>query len=142
MNLILFAWRPRSVWAYVGLQTVSWFGLGVFTMVSWALITDVIDDSELRTGVREDGSIYALYSFARKMGQAAAAGLSGALLSAIGYTQQTAFDPQVTEGIFSISTLAPALGLLALAAILRWWYPLRKKQVEENVAALKQRRGQ
>ncbi|MBQ8654024.1 MAG: MFS transporter [Clostridia bacterium] len=142
VNLILFAWRPRSVWAYVGLQTVSWFGLGVFTMVSWALITDVIDDSELRTGVREDGSIYALYSFARKMGQAAAAGLSGALLSAIGYTQQTAFDPQVTEGIFSISTLAPALGLLALAAILRWWYPLRKKQVEENVAALKQRRGQ
>ena len=115
--------------------------MGVFSMVSWALITDVIDDAELRNGVREDGSVYALYSFARKLGQAAAAGLSGALLTAIGYSQETAFRPDVVNGLYDIAALVPAVGFGALAAILWFWYPLHKKQVDENVAALKKKHG-
>lgn len=137
VNLLLFFIRPQNVWAYVAFQTLSWLGLGMFSMVSWALITDVIDYSELRNGIREDGSVYALYSFARKLGQAAAAGLSGALLSMIGYTQETAFEVSVVNGIFNIATLVPALGFGLLALILWFWYPLHKKQVDANVAALK-----
>ena len=57
---LLFFLRPENVWVYVLINVFSWLGLGVFAMVSWALITDVIDYSELRNGVREDGSIYAL----------------------------------------------------------------------------------
>lgn len=129
--------RPQNVWVYVALQGLNWLGLGMFSMVNWALITDVIDDAELRNGVREDGSIYALYSFARKLGQAASAGLSGALLSLIGYSQATAFDPGVLSGIFTISTLVPALGFVLLGLILWFWYPLKKRQVEENVTKLK-----
>ena len=98
ISLLLFFVRPASVWVYIAFNLVSWIGLGIFSMVSWALITDVIDYSEIKNGIREDGSIYAMYSFARKLGQAASAGLSGALLSAIGYTQATAFDKNVTEG--------------------------------------------
>lgn len=135
--IILFFVKPKNVWVYVAFQSVSWLGLGIFTMVSWALITDVIDYSEIKNGIREDGSVYALYSFARKLGQAASAGLSGALLSVIGYTEATAFDPSVVNGIFSISTLVPAIGFGLLAAILWFWYPLHKKQVEENVTILK-----
>ena len=139
--VILFLTRPRNVWVYVAFQALCWLGLGVFSMVSWALITDVIDDSELRNGVRSDGTVYALYSFARKLGQAASAGLTGALLSTIGYSQATAFDPSVVEGIFNIATLVPALGFLLLAAVLWFWYPLHKKQVDANVAALKKKHG-
>ena len=111
-------------------------------MVSWALITDVIDDAELQNGRREDGSIYALYSFARKLGQAASAGLTGALLSAIGYSEQTAFEENVLRGVYDISTLVPALGFGALALILWFWYPLHKKRVEENVRLLEQKHNQ
>lgn len=132
----LFFLRPADVWTYVAFIAVCWLGLGMFSMVTWALITDVIDDSELRKGIREDGSVYALYSFARKLGQAAAAGLSGSLLSLIGYSQESAFHPDVVNGIFNISTLAPGGGFLLLAAILWFWYPLRKNQVEKNTAAL------
>jgi len=128
--------KPQNVWVYVALQGLNWLGLGMFSMVSWALITDVIDDAELRHGVREDGSIYALYSFARKLGQAASAGLSGALLSLIGYSQTAAYDPGVLNGIFTISTLVPALGFLLLGLILWFWYPLKKHKVEKNVADL------
>lgn len=145
--LFLFFLRPRNVWVYIGVQTLSWLGLGIFSMVSWALITDVIDASELKNGIREDGSIYALYSFARKLGQALAAGSSGWLLTAIGYDQSAALSgepqtSQVLNGIFSISTLVPAIGFAALGLILWFWYPLHKKQVEQNVARLREKHGE
>lgn len=137
--VILFFMRPENVWVYVGMISLCWLGLGMFSMVCWALITDVIDYSEIVNGVREDGSTYALYSFARKLGQAASAGLSGLLLSMIGYSQATAFDESVKNGIFNISTLVPALGFGLLAAVLWFWYPLHKKQVDANIEELKKR---
>ena len=111
-------------------------------MVCWALITDVIDATELQNGVREDGSIYALYSFARKLGQAASSGLTGGLLTLIGYTQTTAYDAEVVNGVFNISCIVPAIGFGLLAAILWFWYPLRKKTVDANVMALKAKHGE
>ncbi len=142
INIILFVIRTEDEWVYVGFQGVSWVGLGMFSMVSWALITDVIDATELQKGIREDGSVYALYSFARKLGQAASSGLMGGLLTAIGYSDKTAFDPVVTSGIYNISCLVPAAGFALLAIILWFWYPLHKKVVDANVAALKAKRGQ
>ena len=132
---------PANVWVYVGFQTISWVGLGLFSMVSWALITDVIDATEIQNGVREDGSVYALYSWARKLGQAASAGLTGVLLSMIGYTEATAFDPAVKDGIFNVSCVVPAVGFGLLAVTLWFWYPLHKKQVDTNVAILKEKHG-
>lgn len=142
ISLILYFIRPENVWVYIAFQGISWVGLGIFSMVNWALITDVIDYSELKNGVREDGSVYALYSFARKLGQAAASGLTGALLSMIGYSQETAFDTQVVNGIYNISTLIPAAGFILLSLVLWFLYPLHKKQVEENIRKLKEKRNE
>lgn len=137
--VVLYFVRPQNVWVYVAFQFLCWFGLGVFSMVMWALITDVIDYSEIKNGIREDGTVYALYSFARKLGQAASSGIIGALLSMVGYSSKTAFDRDVLEGVFDISTLVPAVGFILLALILWIWYPLHKKQVDENVQILKER---
>ena len=137
--ILLFIFRPQNVWVYVLINYISWLGLGIFSMVSWALITDVIDDAEIKNGIREDGSIYALYSFARKLGQAASAGLTGALLTAIGYSDSTAFDKTVLEGVYDISTLVPALGFALLGIILAFWYPLHKRRVEENTRILQEK---
>ena len=137
--IALFFIRPTSVWAYVGINVISWLGLGIFTMVSWALITDVIDYAEIKNGVREDGSIYAMYSFARKLGQAASAGVSGLLLTLVGYSQESAFDRAVLERVFNVSTLVPAIGFGLLSLILLLWYPLKRKEVEKNVDFLKKK---
>ena len=139
--LALFFIRPQNVWVYVGVNVISWLGLGVFAMVSWALITDVIDYSEIKNGIREDGSIYALYSFARKIGQAAAAGLTGLFLTLIGYEklEGVPLPGGVKEGIFDISTIIPAVGFSLLAVVLWFWYPLHKKEVNENVEFLKKK---
>ena len=140
-SFILFLVRPQSIWVYVAFQAVAWLGLGVFSMVNWALITDVIDYSEIKNGIREDGSVYALYSFARKLGQAASSGLSGALLTMIGYSEEAAQKglgqtQAVKDGIFNISTLVPTAGFILLALILWFWYPLKKKVVDKNVETL------
>lgn len=142
MNIVLFIVRPENVWVYTAFQAATWLGLGVFQIVCWALITDVIDYSELKNGIREDGSVYALYSFARKLGQAASSGISGALLSLIGYSDTTMFEDSVRNGVFNISTLVPAIGLILLAVILWFWYPLHKKQVDANVEALAAKRAE
>lgn len=139
--VLLFFYRPENVWVYVLLTSIGWFGLGIFTMVSWAIITDVIDYSELKNGIREDGAVYALYSFARKLGQAASAGLTGFLLTMVGYSQATAFEPDVLRGIYSIAALVPAVGFLLLAIVLWFWYPLHKTEVEKNVEALRRKHG-
>ncbi len=106
----------------------------------WAMITDVIDDAEVRNGIREDGTIYAVYSFARKLGQAASSGMTGMLLGLVGYTKETAYDPEVTLGIFNLSCIIPAAGLIAVALALAFIYPLNKARVESNVAELARRR--
>lgn len=126
---------------YVGFYALAYMGLGFFNTVIWAMITDVIDDAEVKNGIREDGTIYSVYSFARKLGQAFSSGLVGALLSMIGYTEATAFDPVVTEKIFNISCIVPAVGLAAVALALFFIYPLSKKKVEENVEVLRARRS-
>ena len=141
--MVLFFIRPQNVWVYVAVNVFSWLGLGVFAMVSWALITDVIDYSEIKNGVREDGSIYALYSFARKIGQAAAAGLTGLFLTIIGYEKLEGIPlpDSVKNGIFDISTIVPAIGFILLSLVLWFWYPLHKSEVDKNVLILKEKHG-
>lgn len=133
---IIWLTHTKNAWLYVGLYALAYLGLAAFSLICWAMITDVIDDTEVRTGERSDGTIYAVYSFARKLGQAASAGVTGALLGLIGYSAETAFEPAVTEGIFNLACLIPTGGFILLAAALWFFYPLNKKRVEDNAKFL------
>lgn len=139
--LICLIVHPANPFVYVGFFTLAYIGLGFFNTIIWAMITDVIDDAEVKNGVREDGTIYSVYSFARKLGQALSSGLTGSLLTMIGYTQATAFDPVITERIFKLSCIAPIIGFTLVAVFLWFIYPLNKRRVEENVEVLARRRG-
>lgn len=131
--------QVRNGWVFLIIYSIAYIGMAVFSLICWAMITDVIDDTEVRTGERSDGTIYAVYSFARKLGQAAASGVSGLLLTAIGYTAQTQFDPKVTQGIYNVTCLVPAIGYALLAVALFFLYPLGRKQVEENTEVLRRK---
>ncbi|MGN0294076.1 MAG: MFS transporter, partial [Lachnospiraceae bacterium] len=138
--LICLVMQPSNAYVYVVFYALAYVGTGFFNCVIWAMITDVIDDAELKNGVREDGTIYSVYSFARKIGQALSSGMVGGLLSMIGYTTATAFDPDVTLNIFRMSCIIPIIGFAAVAIVLIFVYPLNKKRVEENCAELARRR--
>ena len=136
--------KPSNPMVYVAFYSLAYVGLGMFNTVIWAMITDVIDDAEVKNGVREDGTIYSVYSFARKVGQALSSGMIGALLTMIGYSDKVAANPSaypdILDGIFNLSCIIPAIGLAAVSVALFIIYPLNKKRVEANVAVLESRR--
>lgn len=140
--LVLFALKLTNPWIYMISSAIGFLGVNFFNLVIWANITDVIDDAEVRNGKREDGTIYAVYSFARKVGQALAGGLSGYAMGLIGYESaakvQTA---EVLNGLYTISTLVPALLFFCVTFMLLVVYPLNKKKVEENSEILQKRRA-
>lgn len=148
--LICLLIYPKNPWIYVLFFVLAYIGLGFFNTVIWAMITDVIDDAEVKNGVREDGAIYSMYSFARKLGQAFSSGLVGTILAAIGYNARILHNPVgaeevarrvvILDRIFQMSCLIPAIGLAAVALVLIFVYPLGKKRVESNVQELKRRR--
>lgn len=140
--LICWVLKPENPYTYVVFYVVANIGVGFFNMVIWAMITDVIDDAEVKNGVREDGTIYSVYSFARKIGQALSSGMIDALLSVIGYSAATAFNPEVVNGIFNMTCIIPAIGFVGIALVLMFLYPLSKNRVEANVLELKKRRGE
>lgn len=140
--LICWVLKPENPYTYVVFYVVANIGVGFFNMVIWAMITDVIDDAEVKNGVREDGTIYSVYSFARKIEQALSSGMIGALLSVIGYSAATAFNPEVVNGIFNMTCIIPAIGFVGIALVLMFLYPLSKNRVEANVLELKKRRGE
>lgn len=137
---VLTIMHTKNAWLFVLLYSLVYGGYGLFSLITWAMITDVIDDAEVKSGKREDGAIYSVYSFSRKLGQALSIGVYGLLLSLIGYQQETAFLPEVTDGIYYISCLQPLVCFLILAVTLRLLYPLGKDRVLKNAAYLAQKR--
>ena len=137
--------RPQNVWVYIVFFILAYIGLGFFNTVIWAMIIDVIDAAEVKNGVREDGTIYSIYSFARKLGQALAAGISGILISAIGYTDEVAAAPsnypEIMDKLFNITCIIPICGFGLVVVFLVCIYPLSKKKVEANAAALAEKRA-
>lgn len=138
--LLLFFLRVKSTAQYIAISALGYLGLSWFNLIIWANITDVIDYQQVRTGSRSDGTVYAVYSFARKIGQALAGGMGGFTLTAIGYDELAPAQTAAVNGaIYSVTTLVPAIGLLAVSAILLFWYPLDRKTVQANTRELQRR---
>lgn len=139
---LLFFMHTSNMWAYVIINIVGLLGFGLFNLIIWAFVSDVIDDQEVRTNVREDGTIYAVCSFARKLGQAIASALGGWSLAMIGYVEgsTTGQSQSVLNGIYNIATLVPAVLYLIVGLTLIFIYPLGKKKVLDNIATLKARK--
>ena len=140
-SLILYFLHTKSMWIFIAISVLGYIGFGFFNLVIWSFITDVIDDQEVKSGKREDGTIYAVYSFARKVGQAAAGGLGGFALAMTGYNESVQVQSQaVVDGIYNVATLYPGILYIAVGLVLIFIYPLNKRRVNENIAVLKTRR--
>ena len=140
----LLVMRTTNMWVYTIINIVGLLGFGLFNLIIWAFVSDVIDDQEVRTGTRDDGTIYAVCSFARKLGQAIASALGGWSLGWIGYVEGSTSGQTeaVRNGIYNIATLVPVILYVAVGVCLFVIYPLSKKKVAENTAILKERRGE
>ena len=137
---LLFFLHTSNMWLYVILSIVGSLGFGLFNLIIWAFISDIIDDHEVKTGVREDGTIYAVCSFSRKIGQAIASAMGAWSLALIGYVEGAAKQTDaVNNGIYNIATSVPAILYIVVGVVLAFVYTLNKNKVLENVKILKER---
>ena len=134
--------HTHSPWIFlVGLFFGS-LGAGVFNLMVWAFITDVIDAQEVISGEREDGIIYGVNSFARKLAQAIAGGIGGVILTMIGYQSSSQGGAVQSESVANhLYTLAAAIPTICClgAALLMLGYPLTRDKVVANADELARR---
>ncbi len=70
---------------YIVCQLFFSLGLGIYSTVSWAMMGDAIDYNEWKTGSREEGTVYSLHSFFRKLAQGIGPSLILIIMVAFGY---------------------------------------------------------
>ena len=148
--VILFAlrWTPfcENPYVFLGLTFFSGMGQTFLVLEVWALVMDVIDYHELRTGKREEGMAYAFFSFTRKLGQTLAGVGLNALLAVINYDGQATqrgelLKQDVLDRLYDISTIVPAIMLALMAVTLLFGYNLSKKKLAEIHAELDEARA-
>ena len=123
--------------SYILVFGLATLGASAFNMLMWAFITDLIDHTEVKTGERNDATVYGLISFIRKLGQALGGALTGYALTFIGYDSLASVQTEgVKEGIYALSTLFPGVCYIIAALLMIFVYPLTKKVVEENIEKL------
>ena len=70
---------------YIVCQLIYSLGLGIYSTVSWAMMGDAIDYNEWKFGAREEGTVYSLHSFFRKLAQGIGPSLILVIMVAFGY---------------------------------------------------------
>ncbi len=83
-------------------MAVSVFGRGVYTCVSWALMADAIDYSEWKFGKREEGTVYSLHSFFRKLTQGVGPSVVLAIMGILGYVSELGTGGQSAATTYSM----------------------------------------
>ena len=88
-GLGLFIITPNNVnqdlRIYILCQLVYSLGLGIYSTVSWAMMGDAIDYNEWKTGNREEGVVYSLHSFFRKLAQGIGLAVALIIMQGMGY---------------------------------------------------------
>lgn len=115
----------------VGLMFVN-TGCCVFQIIVWAIVADCIEDSYRKKGVREEGSLYALYSFFRKLAQGIGSALVALSLSSVGYIESSSVQTaEVSANIKNLYIILLIIGLAIMTASMKFIYNIGFKEEQE-----------
>lgn len=132
---------PMNITGYIIWQCLVFLvslGYSVFSFTTWAMVADAIDYNEWKTGERDEGTTYGIFTFGRKLAQGIGASAIGLLLIAVGYVESTA-EVQTVEVAHNIKNLVAGLylgGMVLMFLCLKFMYNIDKKTVAEMEAAL------
>ncbi len=102
----------NGIMMYVGCQLINALGMGIYTTVSWSMMGDAIDYNEWKNGTREEGTVYSLHSFFRKLAQGFGPSIVLLIMVALGYVEADKGN-QVFEVAQRMRYLVPALNLFS-----------------------------
>ncbi len=121
-------------WLFMLILFIIGFGYSFVSITNWAVVADVIDYQEYKTGIKSESAIYAVYTFCRKLGQTIADYGGLMLLSKVGYDvdvmANSGYVEGVSEGILGVCTLIPAITYTLIFLLYKFAYPLTKEKLE------------
>ena len=136
-NLVLFFLRgmdpSKLIWIFLAMNFISGCGLTTLVMQLWAMVADAIDDIEVKTGSRDDGTAYSVFNLFRKVGQVLSAIIVNGALLGMDYKYEKG-AVQTLDNLkimYDLGTLIPAIMFGIMAVILFVYYPLNRKKTEE-----------
>jgi GPH family glycoside/pentoside/hexuronide:cation symporter len=147
--LIIISQVPPGGQYYVlAAAAVGGLGYGAANVVPWAIVADVVEADELKTGKRREG-VYAGYLvFFRKLATAFAVFMATQILDFAGFQEGTTgsqFIEQPESALLALRSLVgfiPAI-MLVLAIFFAWHYPLdRDTHLEIRRQLAEQRQAQ
>ncbi len=146
VGLVLLPITPdmTGVAIYIGCQLVFALGMGIYSTVSWSMMGDAIDYNEWKNGTREEGTVYAMHSFFRKLAQGAGPSLVLVIMVYLGYVEENQ-GSQVFEVAENMRYLVAVLYLVAAIFMfvgLSLIYNLDKKTTEQMKNELDARHGE
>lgn len=104
-------------------------GCCVFQIIVWAMVADCIEDSYRRKGVREEGSLYALYSFFRKLAQGIGSAIVPLSLAAVGYVGTALTQAEgVPVKIKNVYIILLIIGLSIMTLAMKFVYNIGKAE--------------
>ena len=132
----------KGVAIYIVCQLIFAIGMGIYSTVSWGMMGDAIDYNEWKTGKREEGTVYALHSFFRKLAQGAGPSLALVFMVWLGYVEANK-GQQTIEVATNMRYLVAVLYLVAALFMfigLGLVYNLDKKTTEQMKVELEAKR--
>lgn len=128
---------------YLICPIINGVGMGCYTCVSYSMMADAIDYNEWKFGTREEGTIYSLHSFFRKLAQGVGPSIGLVVATAMGYV--AALGPeQPAEIALKMRYLVAAMYLLSAVLEfvgIRFVFNLDKKTLGQMNEELDARRS-
>jgi Na+/melibiose symporter-like transporter len=130
---------PEDIGTMFLLNVLSSASYGPTIPLLWAMMGDVADYSEWKTHRRSTGFVFAGLVFALKAGLGFGGAIAGWLLSAYGYTPETARSPEVLAGLRLMASIYSGIPF-GLGVLCMLFYPINKEMALEISRDLDRRR--
>jgi len=131
--------KGTALIVYLVALIIFGLGMGIYTCVSWAFMADAIDYNEWKTGKREEGTVYSLHSFFRKLAQGVGPSVVLLLMGALGYVSELGTEGQSLATATNMCWLVAVLYLFSAVMIfvsIKFVYNLDKKTLAQMNAEL------
>ncbi|NSW52403.1 MAG: MFS transporter [Anaerolineae bacterium] len=141
LGIVPMGFSPNIIFTYITAVVVG-IGLGGLVLIGDVIITEVVDEDEVKTGHQRAGMYFGMSGFLITLSGLLVSSVFGLMMPAFGYDTMLEVQPATVElGFRLFLTVPTSLGFL-LAIFLLWLYPLHGERLAHIQAALKVKRGE
>ena len=157
MMFVPFQRNSTGMWVYALCLGIAMLASAPLNLGTWSMVADCVDEQEVKTskkdgkniyatylndqdfGKRDEASVYATYSLARKAAQGIGSALIAALAGLVGYDAANAVNTtaEVSGNLLKLSLILPLIGIVLIFLALLLFYNLSKKKVIDNTEFLR-----